>query len=73
MQHPCKLFCFLFSIGITVTPPDTNSCTCRAALLASTLDLPARAAVMNLVQFNGFYGCSHCLQEGMCPMYIAHV
>ncbi len=53
-------------VGVTIMPPDTDPFTCRAALLGCTCDLPARAAVMNVVQFNGFYGCSHCLQEGTC-------
>lgn len=27
--------------------------------------MPARALVLNMIQFNGFYGCSHCEQKGM--------
>ena len=36
----------------------------KAILLASTCDLPAKAAVLNFVQHNGFYGCSQCEQKG---------
>ncbi len=37
---------------------------CRVALLCTTLDLPARAAVLNFIQFNGYWGCCRCLQKG---------
>ena len=36
----------------------------RVAIVASTLDLPARAIVANMLQFNGRYGCHYCEQEG---------
>ena len=31
---------------------------------AVILDLPAKAAVTNIKQFNGYFGCSHCHQPG---------
>ena len=37
--------------------------TCKARLLCS-VDLPARASVLNMKQFNGKYGCSQCEDEG---------
>ena len=37
---------------------------CHVALLCTTCDLPAKAMLLNFVQFNGFYGCSRCLQKG---------
>ena len=39
--------------------------TFRAVLLCSTCDLPAKAMMINFTQFNGFYWCSRCLQEGL--------
>ena len=33
-------------------------------LLCGTCDLPARAMVYNMTQFNGKYGCTHCKQSG---------
>lgn len=36
----------------------------KVLLLATTCDLPARAAVLNFTQFNGFYGCCRCKQKG---------
>ena len=38
--------------------------TFRALLLCSTGDLPAKAMMLNFAKFNGFYGCSRCLQKG---------
>ena len=37
--------------------------TCRAMLLCGTSDLPAKDMVYNMRQYNGEYGCSHCLQS----------
>ncbi|XP_033725038.1 uncharacterized protein LOC117315017 [Pecten maximus] len=39
----------------------------RCHLLAVTLDLPARAMVMNMKQFNGKFGCCYCEDEGVNP------
>ncbi len=36
----------------------------RAKLLLSVFDLPARAAAVNIMQYNGRYGCLYCLDEG---------
>ena len=33
-------------------------------VICFTADLPAKAAVLNMMQFNGFYGCSFCEQPG---------
>ncbi len=35
-----------------------------AFLLYGTADLPAKAITMNMVQYNGLYSCSNCLQPG---------
>ena len=67
----------LYYIGVQVSLPNI-SFTCHVAfmcthphwrnkfnqLIACTCDLPARALLMNMNQFNGFYGCSKCLQKG---------
>lgn len=56
-------------LGVTVTvvtsDGDIRTVVCRAALICGTFDLPARAAVLNMVQFNGYWGCSKCLQKGI--------
>lgn len=41
---------------------------CRCLLLATLLDLPARAIVYNTKQFNGKYGCIYCENEGASPV-----
>lgn len=51
--------------GVEVFSPDVkNDFICHAMLLCGTCDLPAKAAVYNMIQFNGNHGCSHCLQSG---------
>ena len=37
---------------------------CRALLLCGTCDLPTKAIVYNMTQFNYYFGCAHCLQSG---------
>ena len=37
---------------------------CKAVLVAGSCDLPAKCLVLNSVQFNGYFGCSKCLQSG---------
>ena len=44
--------------------PNGKSVLCRVALICATLDLPAKAIVTNTLQFNGYWGCCHCLQKG---------
>lgn len=46
----------------------------RVFVLGCTVDMPARAAVLNMVQFNGIHGCPWCFttathQEGKCPLF----
>ena len=51
--------------GIEMYSPDIgNNFICRAMPLCGTTDLPAKAMVYNMLQYNGQYGCSHCLQPG---------
>lgn len=38
--------------------------TVKCHLLASCLDLPAKALVANMKQFNGKFGCVSCFDEG---------
>jgi len=39
----------------------------KAHLIASCLDLPARAMVSNMKQFNGKHACIVCCDEGETP------
>ena len=36
----------------------------RVQLLSGVFDAPARAAIQDFVQFNGYFGCGTCLAEG---------
>ena len=52
--------------GIQVTSPlQPDPFMSKVILLAGTCDLPAKCMVMNSIQFNGFFGCSKCLQPGI--------
>jgi hypothetical protein len=37
---------------------------CRARLLFVVADLPAKASLLNIIQFNGKFGCPTCYHEG---------
>ena len=39
--------------------------TVKARLLMCSVDLPAKAIVLNCKQFNGQYGCTYCEDEGV--------
>ena len=50
--------------GIKCFSPERGLFTCKAFLLAATADLPAKALLCNSVQYNGSFGCWHCVQKG---------
>lgn len=50
------------SHGIPVHTPGGH--TVRACLLAAVFDLPAKAMATNINQYNGYYSCTYCLDEG---------
>ena len=55
----------LYSEGVRFSSPDIQETfICRVMLLCGTCDLPAKAIVYNMLQFNGYYGCSLCKQSG---------
>ena len=51
-------------VGVPVTIGKEQK-QCKATLLGTTLDLPAKAKVFNITQFNGKFGCPTCLHEGL--------
>ena len=53
--HLCK--------GVKVTVKG-EEITCRARLLFTLADLPAKASLTNMIQYNGKFGCHTCKQEG---------
>ena len=50
--------------GIQLILPNGDTILSKSLLLMGSCDLPAKAAVCNCVQFNGFYGCFQCKQPG---------
>ena len=51
------------SAGITVQTP-VGTLEARVILLNSSVDLPARAMVTNMKQWNGINGCLYCEDKG---------
>ena len=48
-------------IGIEVHPHGIPApFQIKMVTICAYLDLPARASVLNVVQFNGLYGCNFC-------------
>ena len=54
----------IHGVGFEVTLPNGSAAVCKAKLLFTVCDLPAKAVLMNCNQFNGRYGCSNCKNEG---------
>jgi len=51
--------------GIEVCPPSLQtSLQVKAYTICACFDLPARASALNVIQYNGEYGCSFCEQPG---------
>ena len=53
-----------YTSGIRVKTPDGNLVS-KSMLLVATADLPAKACMLNMKQYNGKYGCSACEMEGV--------
>ena len=54
----------LFVLGVKVSVKGEGEIVCRARLLFVVADLPAKASLLNVIQFNGKFGCSTCYHEG---------
>ena len=54
---------FIKTEGIPVSTP-VGLRTVRACLLLAVFDLPAKAMATNMTQYNGYYSCTYCLDEG---------
>lgn len=50
--------------GVEFDSPERGTFYCKAVLLATTSDLPARCLLCNSMQYNGECGCWKCLQPG---------
>ncbi|XP_057324009.1 uncharacterized protein LOC130666770 [Microplitis mediator] len=54
----------LYSSGITWKPTETTEVTSKFIVTVCSLDSPARAAVVRITQYNGYYGCLYCYAKG---------
>lgn len=45
--------------------PDNTDITVEAHVMSVVADLPARAILLNISQFNGYFGCNFCLHQGI--------
>ena len=52
------------SLGVAIKTP-SGEMVSKARLLMCAVDLPARASVLNMKQFNGKWGCTYCEDEGV--------
>ncbi|CAG5096817.1 Protein of unknown function [Cotesia congregata] len=51
-------------IRVTWRPSETTKVTSKFIVVTCTLDAPARAAVVRIKNFNGYFGCTFCYAEG---------
>lgn len=56
--------------GLEIDIPNVEKRVLRAQLLCAIVDLPAKAALMNCVQYNGQYGCSTCIHPGCSVSFL---
>ena len=59
----CTYMQSLPNIGVAVQSPAGPN-VARAILINCSVDLPARAILTNMKQWNGKYGCLYCEEEG---------
>ena len=52
------------SLDVSINTPEGIKYL-KAKLLLGVFDLPAKAAAVNMMQYNGRYGCLYCLDEGI--------
>ena len=65
LKRICEALKNLCLFGMQVHSPHFSSpFTSKIMLLSGTFDLPARASVLNMKQFNAFYACVKCTQPG---------
>ena len=53
--------------------PNEGKCTVRGQLLCAIMDLPAKAAMSNCTQYNGYYGCSGCKHPGVVVSFLIRI
>ena len=51
-------------LGVDIKFKDVNK-EIKFFLFAAVMDKPAKAALLNMINSSGFYGCTKCLQPGI--------
>lgn len=54
----------LESRGIEIMTPEGTKLL-KAKLLIGVFDFPAKVSALNVVQYNGYYGCPYCTDKGV--------
>ena len=54
----------LHTNGIEFSTPHGKK-VLRVKIVAAVFDFPAKAMALNIVQFNGYYGCPYCKDRGI--------
>ena len=62
--HHLTFTCFLFHKGTTFQLPNKETIKSKVYLVSGIFDLPAKSLVLEEIQFNGFCGCSYCVEAG---------
>ena len=55
----------LMYAGVTITTCSQDVVCCKVCVIACSVDIVAKAPLLNMNQFNGYFGCPKCLQKGM--------
>ena len=53
-----------FHKGTTFQLPNKETIMSKVYLVSGIFDLPAKSLVLEEIQFNGFCGCSYCVEAG---------
>ena len=63
MEYSIDFVCLCIGVVVDV-PGVANPFVMTAHVICCTCDLPGKALVQNIFQFNGAYGCGFCEQPG---------
>ncbi|XP_074098889.1 uncharacterized protein LOC141527362 [Cotesia typhae] len=58
----------LYTKGVAWRPSETAKVTSKFIVVTCTLDAPARAAVVRIKNFNGYFGCTFCYAKAL-PLF----
>ena len=62
--HNTLRFFFFFTKEQLFHLPNKETIKSKVYLVSGIFDLPAKSLVLEEIQFNGFCGCSYCIEAG---------